>query len=112
MTEQIYFEKLRASFSDKNKLEILTEFNTVITAISQKFIYGIENPENLNEVLSIIKGQKNITEVSESFYDYLQGEVFEIEVANEYMDKLEYACERMKEVGNFSSVTEIIQENS
>lgn len=97
MSAEVQFDKLRASFSDKNKLEILTEFNTVISDISDKFIYNIDSPKNLHDVLSIIKKQKAITEVSETFFDYLQGEEFQIETANEYMDKLEYACELMKE---------------
>ncbi|KRH94265.1 hypothetical protein M153_3160004487 [Pseudoloma neurophilia] len=97
MTEEISFEKLRSTFLQDNKLEIMTEYSSVITEISSKYIYGIDNPDNLNDVLNIIKGQKNVTDVSESFFDFLQSDSFDSKTANDYVDKLEYACERLKE---------------
>lgn len=111
MCDEKSFEKLRATFSQENKLEMLTEFSSLISEISFKFIYGVDNTDNLNSVLNIVKGQRNITDISESFFEYLQSDNFEVSKADEYVDQLKEACEWMTKVSQVTNKTEISQEN-
>lgn len=91
------YEILRKSLTEKNKLEILSNFNNLLENISNIFLYEIKEPQNLNEIFKIVNNQKNITEIIEDFYEYLQNENFEIQIANEFIDKLEYACNKMND---------------
>lgn len=111
MSKEISFEKLRGTFQQENKLKILTEFSSLISEISSKFIYGIDNTDNLNSVLNIIKGQRNITDISENFFEYLQSDGFEVDKANEYVDQLKEACEWMTNVSQPTTQVEIPQDN-
>lgn len=104
------FEKMRATFKNDNKLEILTEYNNLISKICENLIYKIDTPENLSEVLNIIKSQKNITDVAEHFFEYLQGDSFKFETANNHLDKLEYACEKFNQI-NKNTEKEKISDN-
>lgn len=86
------FQRLKNTLSKKNKLATLTEYNTLLSKIAEKLVYEMEQPNDLTEIMNIIKTQKSICEIAENLYEHLQKEDVNVETAVEQIDGLEDAC--------------------